>query len=119
MKVEPNWAPLENRLGTTRCVGFMFMGRVNGINQYKHGITRTYLYLDDAGNCYLKAEKGGYVPGNWGVELGKMEACLGQAGCQPGHPYDEEFIVRKRNALQQQGISLLTIEVQPQDINIH
>ena len=52
------------------------MGRVNGINQYKHGITRTYLYLDDAGNCYLKAEKGGYVPGNWGVELGKMEACL-------------------------------------------
>jgi hypothetical protein len=34
-------------------------------------------------------------------------------------PYDEEFIVRKRNALQQQGVSLLTIEVQPQDINIH
>ena len=54
----------------------MFMSRVNGINQYKHGITRTYLYLDDAGNCYVKAEKGGYVPGNWGVELGKMEDCL-------------------------------------------
>ncbi len=80
MKVEPNWAPLENRLGATRCVGFMFMGRVNGINQYKHGITRTYLYLDDAGRCYLKAEKGGYVPGNWGVELGKMEACLAGLG---------------------------------------
>ncbi len=57
------------------------MGRVNGINQYKHGITRTYLYLDDAGRCYLKAEKGGYVPGNWGVELGKMEAWRGWRGC--------------------------------------
>ena len=34
-------------------------------------------------------------------------------------PYDEQFIVRKRNALQQQGISLLTIEVQPHDTNIH
>ena len=43
-------------------MGFMFMGRVNGINHYKHGITRTYLYLDDAGNCYLKEEKGGFVP---------------------------------------------------------
>jgi len=93
-------------------MGFMFMGRLNGINHYKHGITRTYLYLDDAGNCYLKEEKGGFVPGTWGVELGKMEACLAT-------PYDEEFIVRKRNALRQQGISLLTIEVQAHDINIH
>ena len=115
--------PLENRLGATRCVGFMFMGRVNGINQYKHGITRTYLYLDDAGRCYLKAEKGGFVPGNWGVELGKMEACLARLDARLdaslATPYNEEFIGRKRNALQQQGISLLTIEVQPHDISIN
>ena len=26
-----------------RCVGFMYMGRVNAINLYKHGITRSYL----------------------------------------------------------------------------
>lgn len=94
------------------------MGRVNGINQYKHGITRTYLYLDDAGNCYMKAEKGGLVPGNWGVELGKMEACLARLNASLATPYDEEFAVRKRNALQQQRISLLTIDVQPQDIGI-
>ena len=116
--MEPNWAPLENRLGRASCVGFMFMGRVNGINQYKHGITRTYLYLDDASNCY-KAEKGGYVPANWGVELGKMEACLARLDASLATPYDEQFVVRKRNALRQQGVSLLTIEVQPQDINIH
>ena len=100
-------------------MGFMFMGRVNGINQYKHELTRTYLYLDDAGNCYLRAKKGGYVPGNWGVELGKMEACLAGLDASLATPYDQEFIVRKRNALKQHGISLLTLEVQPQDINLY
>jgi hypothetical protein len=39
--MESNWKPLENRLGGARCAGFMFMGRVNGINLYKHGISCT------------------------------------------------------------------------------
>ena len=95
------------------------MGRVNGINLYKHGITRTYLNLDDAGNCYVKAEKGTYAPGNWDVELDKIEACLTTLGASLATPYDEEFIVRKRNALQEQGISLLTIKIQPYEISIH
>ena len=82
------------------------MGRVNGINRYKHGITRTYLYLDDEGNCDLKAGKGGFVPGNWGVELGKMEDCLARLDTSLAAPYNEEFIVRKRRALQQQGFRL-------------
>jgi hypothetical protein len=43
--MEPVWAPLERRLGKARCAGFMFMGRLNGINRYKHGITRTNLFL--------------------------------------------------------------------------
>ena len=43
--MEPNWKPIEARLGKARCAGFMFMGRVNGINLYKHGISRTYLNL--------------------------------------------------------------------------
>jgi hypothetical protein len=30
--MEPNWKPLEAVLGPARCAGFMFMGRVNGIN---------------------------------------------------------------------------------------
>ena len=95
------------------------MGRVNGITLYKHGITRTYLNLDDAGNCYVKAEKGSYAPGNWETELDELEACLATLGDRLATPYDEEFIVRRRNALQEQGISLLTIKVQPYEINIH
>jgi len=49
--MEPNWTPLEQKVGTKRCAGFMFMGRVNGINLYKHGIARMYLNLDDSGQC--------------------------------------------------------------------
>lgn len=52
----PNWKPLVAKLGKKRCVGFMFMGRVNGINLYKHGITRMYLNLDDSGECYVSCE---------------------------------------------------------------
>ena len=43
--MEANWKPLEKALGKARCAGFMFMGRVNGINLYKHGISRSYLNL--------------------------------------------------------------------------
>jgi hypothetical protein len=50
--VRPNWKPLERVLGRAKCAGFMFMGQVNGINLYKHGISRSYLNLDDSGNCY-------------------------------------------------------------------
>ena len=116
--MEPNWTPLENKLGRTRCVGFMFMGRVNGINHYKHGITRTSLYLDDEANCYVKVEER-YVPANWEAELGKLEACLLRLGATLATLYDDEFIARKRKALLSQGISLLTVEVDPQDIKIH
>jgi hypothetical protein len=49
--MEANWKPLEKRLGRNRCVGFMYMGRVNGVNLYKHGTARTYLNLDDDGTA--------------------------------------------------------------------
>lgn len=50
--MESNWKALEECLGSARCAGFMFTGRVNGINQYKHGISRRYLFLDGRGsNC--------------------------------------------------------------------
>ena len=117
--MEPNWKPLEERLGRTRCVGFMFMGRVNGINQYKHGITRTYLNLDDEGHCYVRADRGDYLRGDCEAELGKLEARLATLGANLATPYDEEFIAQKQKALQEQGISLLTIEVEPQEVKIH
>lgn len=43
--MKPNWKPLEEKLGKKRCVGFMFMGRINGINFYKHDMARVYSNL--------------------------------------------------------------------------
>jgi len=97
----------------------MFMGGLNGIHRYKHGITRTYLNLDDEGNCYLPGGSGTYAPTDWDTELGKLEACLAALGSSLTTPYDESFIAQKRKALQKQGISLLTITIDPHETNVH
>jgi len=109
----PNWKPLESRLGAARCAGFMCMGRENGINLYKHGISRSYLYLDDDGNCYAAGNPGCYLPADFEQEISKLEKLLTELGATIETPYDANFIAQKRKALRQQGISLLTIQVEP------
>ena len=52
------------------------MGRVNGINLYKHGISRTYLYLDDDGNCYAAGRGRCYLPTDFEQELSRLEELL-------------------------------------------
>jgi hypothetical protein len=116
---EPNWKPLENRLGRFRCGGFMYMGRVNGINLYKHGISRTYLNLDDDGNCYIATSSGCYAPVDFDLERTKLEELLNDLHATLETRYDESFIARKQEVLLQQGISLLTIQVEPEDVLIH
>ncbi len=95
------------------------MGRVNGIHRYKHGIARISLYLDDEGNCYLPRGSGTYAPADWDTELGKLDACLATLGASLTTPYDEDFIAQKRKALQKQGISLLTITIDPHETSVH
>ncbi|HZC23290.1 MAG TPA: hypothetical protein VE866_08125 [Candidatus Binatia bacterium] len=116
--VEPNWKPLENRLGTARCAGFMFMGRVNGINLYKHGISRGYLNLDDDGNCYVAGKPGCHLPADLDRELSKLEECLKGLGATLETSYGERFIEQKHEALRQHGVSLLTIQVEPDEVTI-
>lgn len=117
--VEANWKPLENRLGRSRCEGFMFMGRLNGINLYKHGISRSYLNLDDDGNCYVVGEPGCYLLADFDRELAKLEECLKGLQATLETRYDESFIAQKREVLRQQGISLLTFQVEPDEVTIH
>ena len=117
--MEPNWKPLENRLGAARCSGFMFMGRVNGINLYKHGVSRSYLYLDDDGNCYIAGRPGCYLATDFHQELSKLEKCLRSLGATLETSYDASFIAQKREALRQQGVSLFTIQVEPYEATIH
>jgi hypothetical protein len=118
IEVEPVWAPLERRLGKARCVGFMFMGRVNGINLTSMG-SRTPLNLDDEGKLYLPGGRGTYVPADWRTELGRLEAGLAALGSTLTTSYDKDFIAQKRKVLQRQGISLLTITVDPHETNVH
>ena len=117
--MEPKWKPLENRLGAARCSGFMFMGRVNGINLYKHGVSRSYLYLDDDGNCYVAGRPGSYIATDFDHELSKLEKCLRGLGATLETSYDENFIAQKLEVLRQHGVSLLTIQVEPDEATIH
>ena len=55
--MEPNWKPLVDNRDEERCVGFMFMGRMNGINLHKHGVAGRYLHLGDRGQCYVIEQK--------------------------------------------------------------
>ncbi len=113
------WEPLEKRLGRARCVGFMFMGRVNGIHVYKHGITRTCLCLDDRRDCYVSRGDWRYEPADFSVELAKIEASLRELGETLATAYDDEYIARKDHALQQAGIPLLRIKLQPEDVTVN
>jgi hypothetical protein len=115
----PIWMPLEKRLGRRRCAGFMFMGRMSGINLYKHGTTRTYLNLDDDGNCFVYRGNGQYVPADFSVELEKLEAILKQQGETLESVYDDEYIARKAAALNEARIPLLQIKVEPEEVKVH
>ena len=117
--MEANWKPLETRLGRERCVGFMYMGRVNGINLYKHGITRTYLNLDDEGNCYNADCSGCYSPVDFWFELNKLEETLKGLHATLETPYDDIFIARKQAKLRQHGVSLLAVQIEPQEMKVH
>ncbi len=117
--MEPNWKPLENRLGAARCVGFMFMGRENGINLYKHGISRSYFYLDDDGNSYAAGKPGCYLPADFEQQLLKLEKLLTGLGATLETSYDESFITQKREVLRQHGMSLLTIQLEPDEVTTH
>jgi hypothetical protein len=117
--MKPIWVPLEKRLGRDRCAGFMFMGRVNGINLYKHGITRTYLNLDDDGNCYVYRGNWQYEAADFSAELRKLEASLKQQGEALESVYDDEYIARKTEAVRKAGIPLLRIKVEPEEVKVH
>ena len=116
--MKPNWKPLEYKLGRERCVGFMFMGRINGINLFKHGIARLYLALDDRGQCFVQRNSR-YERADFEAELGKIEAALREVGETLASPYDEEYSRRKQEALRRAGIPLVRIQVEPDDININ
>ncbi len=113
--MEPNWTPLEVRLGSTRCGGFMFMGRVRGINQYKHGISRWYLLLDDERRAYQATGGNEFRQIPFEEALARVEAPLREMGETLDTPYDCAYIHRKDAALREAGIEVLRIRIVPEE----
>jgi hypothetical protein len=112
--MEENWLPLARRIGKKKCAGFMYMGRLNGIHRYQHGITRTFLFLDDSGKCY-RLENGRLEKAIFERELFRIECLLAQAGQTLETTYDEAYIARKHEAMRQAGLSMATLEIEPED----
>ena len=117
--MNPNWKPLTDKLGEARCAGFMYMGRVNGINLYKHGIARMYLDLDDRGQCYVCRERWRFEKADFEAQLGKLEAALAELGETLESVYDESYIEQKRKDLKAGGLLHERIEIQPEDLSIN
>lgn len=118
--MEPNWKPLIDKLGEERCAGFMFMGRVNRINLYKHGIARLYLNLDDQGKCYVYRGKSRFAPVNFDAQLQNLEAALAELGETLESVYDDAYIAQKTKALADAGIEHERFEIDdPESFFIH
>lgn len=57
-ELEADWAPLEANLSPELCAEFMWMFRKDGIEHFKHVVTRAYLRLDSLGRCFVQADDG-------------------------------------------------------------
>ena len=113
--MEANWKPLETKLGVPRCAGFMFMGRLNGIHQYKHGLSRRYLFLDDEGRAYEVAGRNEFREIPFDEALARVEEPLKELGETLDTVYDDAYVSRKEATLRAAGIEVLRIRVLPED----
>ena len=113
--MQANWKPLETKLGTARCAGFMFMGRLNGINQYKHGLSRRYLFLDDEGQAYEAAGRNEFRQIPFDEALALVEEPLKELGATLETAYDDAYVSRKDATLQAAGIEVLRFLIVPED----
>ncbi len=112
--MDNHWKPLVSRLGAARCAGFMYMGTVNGIRQYKHGLTRRYLFLDEDGRAYEAAGRNEFREIPFEEVLARVAAPLKGMGETLEKPYDDAYIRRKDEVLQAAGIEVLRIRIVPE-----
>ena len=113
--MEATWKPLETRLGAVRCAGFMFMGCLNGINRYKHGLSRRYLFLDDEGRAYEAAGRKEFREISFDEAFSQIEELLKELGETLETSYDDAYVNRKEAALRAAGIEVLRIRIVPED----
>ncbi len=77
------------------------------------------MYLDDEGNCHISTGSGCYRRADFGVEVSKLEGTLKDLHATLETPYDDVLVARKREELRQQGVFLLTLQIEPQETKVH
>ena len=112
--MEANWKPLEERLKRAQCAGFMFMGRLNGVNLYKHGLSRRYLNLGDDGRAYRYLDRGRFEEIPFEEALAWVVEPLAETGETLETPYDEEYRARCSAALRAAGWEELRVQIRPE-----
>jgi len=114
--MQANWKPLEERLGPARCAGFMYMGRINGINQYKHGLSRRHLNLSDDGRAFRHLGRGRFEEIPFSEALAWVAEPLTAMGETLESAYDEEYRTQRSEALRAAGIHELRLQVVPDEV---
>jgi hypothetical protein len=114
--MQANWKPLEDRLGPARCAGFMYMGRINGVNLYKHGLSRRYLNLSDEGRAFRQLDRGRFEEIPFSEALAWVAEPLAAMGETLESAYDEEYRARRSEALRAAGIEELRLQVVPDEV---
>ena len=117
--MEANWKPLEEKLTPTECGGFMYMGRLKGIELYKHGLTRRYLNLGDDGKAYRHLGRGRFEKIPFAEALSWVAEPLAEMGETLETPYDEDCRARRAAALRAAGCEELRLEIEPDEAVIH
>ena len=117
--MEPDWKPLEAKLTTAQCAGFMYMGKLNGVHWYKHGLTRRYLNLGDDGRAYRYLDRGRFEEIRFEEALSWVAEPLAEMGQTLETPYDKDYRVRRAAALCALGCEELRIEIEPDEVAIH
>ena len=117
-KFNPKWGPLELVLKPEWLDQFMFMGSHphptkpgRTLYEYKNGITRRYLRLDDEGQAYgykgdAKTEAEKYPPLPLDKAIDQSFEGLEQMGETRESKYNEDFIRKKNEALLKAGFSV-------------
>jgi hypothetical protein len=93
----------------------MFMGRRDGINFFKHGISRRYLLMDDFCRTYEQRSRGQFVEIPFEEALAQVEDPLKSIGEGILTQYDDAYIRRRERALRAAGFETIRIIVEPDE----
>jgi len=94
----------------------MFMGRINSVFLYKHGLSRRYLNLGDDGRAFRYLGKNRFEEIAFEDALLWVSEPLIEMGETLETPYDDEYRMRRSAALRSAGWEELRVEVEPVDI---